>query len=111
MALISRVLDDVFKLDPDNAFVVLGIPPDASREDARAAYLEQIRKHPQESDPEGFQRVKEAWRVFRDPLARASDALESIDPDRTLPEMVAPDPGARLFTGPKPWQAVITTDE
>ena len=42
-------------------YLVLRVRPGASLEDIRRAYLEQVRLHPPEHDPEAFKRVRAAY--------------------------------------------------
>lgn len=51
------------------AFEVLGLPPGTDRKSARRAYLRLLKKHKPERDPEGFQRIREAY----ERIAQAGD--------------------------------------
>ncbi|MDO8690124.1 MAG: DnaJ domain-containing protein [Dehalococcoidia bacterium] len=58
-----------------NHYVTLGVAPDATGGEIRRAYLEKVREHPPERDPEGFKRVREAYEHLRSPRKRAELAL------------------------------------
>jgi hypothetical protein len=45
----------------DEAFEVLGVSRDATKDAVRRAYLRGVRAHPPERDPDGFQRIREAY--------------------------------------------------
>jgi len=53
-----------------NPYLVLDVPDDADDEAIRAAYLVQLRRHPPDTDPEGFGRVQAAYQAIRDIEAR-----------------------------------------
>lgn len=60
-----------------NYYGILGARPDASPEELKRAYYRAVRNHPPERDPEGFQRLREAWLTLGDPRARAQyDAMQ-----------------------------------
>lgn len=85
---------------------VLGIPSEAPEAEAREAYLRLVKIHPPESDPEGFERVRDAWERIRDPRRRVSSLIE-VDPKAPIAALLDTLPPERRFTGPKPWLAVI----
>lgn len=75
------------------ALRVLGITPEVGFKDARRAYLQLIKVHKPEQDPEGFQRVREAFELVGPVLqARERGAPEA------LPAVVAPVPAAVVLT-------------
>ncbi|MDP2659676.1 MAG: DnaJ domain-containing protein [Dehalococcoidia bacterium] len=80
-------------------YVALGIDPDATGDEIRRAYLEKVREHPPERDPEGFKRVREAYEHLRSPRKRAELALLDLregpvefDLDRLRDEPAPPFP-------------------
>lgn len=91
-------------IDP---YQVLGIDPDASDEEIRAAYLRQIQAHPPERDAEAFERVRDAYAELRDPRERTRRRLFSGDPLTLLVHLLDGRTPARRFAGPKAWQAVL----
>lgn len=50
----------------DDAFSVLGVEAAATEDEVRRAYLRLVKKHRPESDPTGFQRVREAYDRVRE---------------------------------------------
>src|SRR5262245_46843521 len=63
----------------------LGVAPDATAAEIRAAYFAAIREATPESDPERFRLLSEAYRVLVNPeRRRAYDADERIPPDVRL---------------------------
>ena len=63
---------------------VLGVDKGASKETIKQAFKDQVRAHPPEQDPEGFQRVQEAYHVLsnsgsRDEYDNMSQHGERID--------------------------------
>jgi len=60
---------------------VLGVPPTADEQEIKRGYARQVRAHPPETDPEGFQRITEAFELLRDPVQRARIATEVAEPE------------------------------
>ena len=86
----------------EEAAGVLGVDLDADPQRLRDAYVQQIRAHPPESDPDAFERVRDAHAALSDAGRRASHLLMA-DPDRTLVSLLDDDGGTPAFVGPKPW--------
>ena len=85
---------------------VLGIGDEATDEEIRAAYLQKIKAHPPERDPDGFEQIRDAFEELRDPLRRTNLMIESCDPTRPLTDLL--DCGrSRRYTGPEPWLGVL----
>ncbi len=61
------------RLDP---FGVLGLPSDASEEVVRARYLELVKKHPPDREPEKFQSIQDAYDLAKNPLKLANKLLD-----------------------------------
>lgn len=59
-------------IDP---YETLGVESEATSAQARAAYLQKVREHPPERDPEGFKRIREAYELLRSPRKRAEMTL------------------------------------
>jgi curved DNA-binding protein CbpA len=85
---------------------ILGIGPDASDDEIRAAYLRLIKEHPPDRDPEQFERIRDAYDRLRDPRRRTRDLLfhPALGP---LDRLLDGRRGQRKFVGPKPWLAVL----
>lgn len=80
--------------------MTLGVDPDATGAEIRRAYLDKVREHPPERDPEGFKRVREAYEQLRSPRKRAELALLDLregpaefDLERLRDEPPPPFPG------------------
>ncbi|MEX0669532.1 MAG: J domain-containing protein [Pirellulales bacterium] len=65
--------------------LVLGLAATATAEQARAAYLEAVRRHPPDREPERFRELHAAMQAFCDPVERARQALV---PPRQRPDLV-----------------------
>ena len=92
-------------------YEVLGVDASTSPEDLRRAYVRRARAlHPDRqvgSDPRraaqaarAMQDVNEAWRVLRDPAARAAYDARLRRPERAAPPQRAPAAGAPVATVP-----------
>ncbi len=55
-------------IDP---FTILGVTADASEEVVRARYLELVKQHPPDREPEKFREIREAFEAAKDPLTVA----------------------------------------
>lgn len=66
--------------------LVLGIAATATAEEARAAYLDGVRRHPPDREPERFRALHAAMQAFCDPLELAAAAFE---PPRQPPDLEA----------------------
>ncbi len=86
---------------------VLGVGPNASDEEIRAAYLRGVKEHPPERSPAAFERIRDAYEVLRDPRRRALYFLLSVDSEAPLVSLLANRPRQRQFVGPSPWLAVL----
>lgn len=89
-----------------NPFRLLGVAPSAGAEELREAYLARLREHPLESDPEGFEQVKQAWMVLRSPLLKAAATIDWHEAPVLLTEALAREPALRRFVGPDLWLAL-----
>ena len=59
-------------------YLVLGLPHSASDADIRHRYLELVRRHAPERDPERFQKVTEAYEALRDRRRRIQSMLFGV---------------------------------
>lgn len=85
---------------------VLGVRPDASDEEVRAAWLARVKEHPPERSPEEFERIRDAYDTLRDPRRRAARVL-AADPVAPLVSLLDLLPPRREFVGPTPWLAAL----
>ena len=85
-------------------------PENPSEEAVRAAYINAIKKHPPDHDPDAFERIRDAYAALRDPLLKMKQLL-TLDLARG-PFMPLLDgiPPSRKFTGPAPWLHILTKD-
>ena len=90
-----------------DAWEILGIAPGAGDEAIRAAYLEQVKRYPPEAAPERFEHIRDAYRMLRDPRARAHQVLAGPDPLRPLPELLDELPQLNRHAGLAAWMAVV----
>lgn len=90
-----------------NALDVLGIAPNSSDEEIRAAYLRKVKEYPPDRDPEAFERVRDAYETLRDPRRRTREMLFSADPETPFATAFATGQAKRRFVGPGPWLAVL----
>jgi len=54
----------------NDPYRVLGVQPDASPEEIRSAYFEQVRAHPPEREPEAFKIIRAAYEQLSAPGAQ-----------------------------------------
>lgn len=64
--------------------LVLGIAASATAEEARAAYLDAVRRHPPDREPERFRALHAAMQAYCDPLELAAAAFK---PPRQQPDL------------------------
>jgi DnaJ-class molecular chaperone len=62
-----------------DALDVLGVTCPISEGDLRRRYLELLKQHPPEKDPEGFKRIRAAYDALRRPAEQARLTLERIE--------------------------------
>lgn len=91
-------------LDP---YAILGVSQDASAEDIRNAYLDQVKAHPPDRSPEQFERVRDAYDLLRDPRKRARALFVAVDPLASFASLADELSGERCFVGPGPWLLVL----
>jgi curved DNA-binding protein CbpA len=64
-------------IDP---YGVLSVPRSADQAAIRRAYLDLVRQHPPERDPDTFKRVRAAYEMLGTPEARATALVEIPEP-------------------------------
>ena len=97
----DRWFDETGRPIPD-PYVVLGAPSGSSPETLRACYLERVREHPPERDPDGFRRIRAAYDVLAEPTRIVARRFGRIPP---LPDPAGPD-GTRASAGDRPSRAL-----
>jgi DnaJ-like protein len=96
------------QIDADEARALLGLAADdATDEQIRAAYLEKVRRHPPDRDPELFEKIRDAYDLLRDRRQRARQILVAPDPAAPLVDLLAGTSSQRRFVGPGPWLEAI----
>ena len=85
---------------------VLGIPPNATEEQIRAAYLAKVKEHSPERSPEEFEKVRDAYETLRDPRRRARHLVLSANPTAPFVSLLT-ETKERRFAGPEPWLEVL----
>ena len=69
--------------------LVLGIAATATAEEARIAYLDAVRRHPPDREPERFRALHDAMQAFCDPLEFAARRFEPPSQRADLETIVA----------------------
>lgn len=87
----------------EQAAGILGVPAGAGEGELRAAYVREIRLHPPDTDAKGFERVRDAYALLRDPRRRAQWWMESADPGAPLTSLLE----SPCHVGPGPWLEAI----
>ena len=86
---------------------VLGITPDASDQEIRAAYLAKVRAYPPDVAPEEFERIRDAYAALSDSRLRIERTLLQADPGQHLATLFIEYNPGRRFAGPDAWLAVL----
>jgi len=60
----------------DNPYTLLGLTPDASAAELKAAYHRQLRRFPAHSHPQEFQRIRAAYDALRAAAEHRGDPLQ-----------------------------------
>lgn len=60
------------KVKNESYYKILGTTANIGQARIEEKYLEALEKHPQETDPEGYAKVQEAYEVLNDPEKRAA---------------------------------------
>jgi hypothetical protein len=85
-----------------NDYEVLGLRPDANvdPQTLRAAYLEQVQRCPPESDPQRFEKIRDAYQRLSDPYRSVPASLRRFEIDRPLIDQLAEHrQGKRSYVG------------
>ena len=75
-----------------NHYEILHITRDADKTSIKRAYFAEVKKHPPDSDPEGFKKIRAAYEILSDDNKRAGyDALFTEDADGIQNELLKAD--------------------
>jgi len=88
---------------------ILGVPPNASEEEIRAAWLAKVKEFPPDRAPAEFEKIRDAYDTLRDPRKRAKAMLFSTDFADSLVSLIGTGKAPRIFAGPQPWREVLKT--
>lgn len=65
--------------NPDDPFLVLGLPREASEAEIRARYLELVKQFPPDRAAEQFRKIRSAYDAAKDPLLMARRLIHPAD--------------------------------
>jgi len=85
----------------------LGVAPQASDEEIRAAYLRKLREYPPDRNPDEFELVRDAYEQLRDRRRRVEHTLFSCDPEAPLESLIDDVADNRKYVGLEPWLAAL----
>ncbi len=70
-------------------WAILNLDATADETAIRRRYLELVKQHPPDRDPERFREVRQAYERVRDPLERLRTLLFGLEGDRPLDSIIA----------------------
>lgn len=73
----------------DDPFAILGVAPDAPETDIRKRYLELVRKHSPDRDPERFREIRQAYDAVSDPETRLDRMIFQSKTDDSLERLLS----------------------
>ena len=73
----------------DDPYVALGIGPEADEKQIRQRYLQLVREHPPERDPEGFAAIRAAYDRLRDPVVSLEHRLFDLTASESIEDLLA----------------------
>ena len=85
------------------AVALLGVDFDADEQALHNAYVQQIKVHPPDKEPQRFEQLRDAYQLLRDPLERARHRLFDVDPQAPFPSLLDDQDQPRRHVGPEPW--------
>jgi len=91
-------------------YEVLGIDPRSDDAEIRRRYLELVRRHPPDREPERFAAVREAYDQLRDPVARLKSKLFPLETSDTMDAILA-EMERRLRTARIPMKTLLSLAE
>ena len=100
------MVNSAVQFDFEQAAALLGVSSGADDKALREAYLQKVRDHPPDRDPERFEQIRDAYEPLRDPRTRARQVLQ-CDPGQPLTQLIEGRKPARRFVGAKLWLDVL----
>ena len=82
---------------------VLGVAPDATDEELRAAYLRKVKLYPPDRSPGEFEEIRDAYDKLKDPRRRTQDMITSVNPFDPLSVVLEGRTRQRAYVGPDAW--------
>ena len=86
-------------------YMILGVAPESTDEEIRLCYIEKVKRHTPEKDPERFQEITAAYDAIKDVRSRLSASYlspeKSIDMEMVLYDMARKIPRERQRVGLK----------
>lgn len=70
------------------AYALLGVPNNAPPDKIRSAYLDLVKQHRPDQEPEKFRAVHDAYLLLNDPLRQALALLEPVNDAINLQEVI-----------------------
>lgn len=95
-------------LDPgEEPLAVLGVPPNASEKEIRAAYLRKVKEFPPDRHPEKFEKIRDAFQILSDPRRRARLIFDAANPMAPLASLLDEIENRKRFLGPEAWMSIL----
>ena len=91
----------------ENPHTIIGVTPDATPEESRAAYLTKIKEYSRETFAAEFERIRDAYAILSDARYRSRLMLQSINPEAPLETLLDHRKQTRHFVGPEAWLAAM----
>jgi len=91
----------------ENPQTIIGVTPDATPEEIRAAYLNKIKEYPPEKFPAEFERVRDAYTILNDARYRSRLMLQMTNPEAPLETLIDHQKQTRHFVGSEAWLAAM----
>ncbi len=99
------------QFDPVRAAALLGVKVSATEQELRSAYLEQVRLHPPDREPDLFERIRDAFEGLKNPDVRANAVLAGPDPAAPLATIVDGLEVGRRFIGSDLWISLLQKEK
>jgi len=90
-----------------SAAQLLGVEITANLDQLRAAYLEKVRQHPPDREPELFEQIRDAYEQMRNLDLRASVVMQGPDPAAPLTDLLQGLNRTRAFVGDALWVQLL----